>query len=108
MTQDIIKALEEAGAPAREFWENDLEMALENTFIRSCQDGFMNEWIGRRTGRQINVLCANLGIDGTDSVRQKKNALHSPGNGQLLPYLLVDQFAKYKPKWPLSILRKAY
>jgi hypothetical protein len=98
MTQDITKSLEEVGAPAREFWENDLEMALENTFIRSGQDGFMNEWIGRRTGRQINVLCANLGIDGTSSVRQKKNSLHSPSNGQLLPYLFVDQFAKYKSK----------
>jgi hypothetical protein len=31
MAQDIKKTLEEAGAPAREFWENDLEMALENT-----------------------------------------------------------------------------
>jgi hypothetical protein len=98
MAQDIKKTLEEAGAPAREFWENDLEMALENTFMRSGQDGFMNDWIGRRTGRQINVLCANLGIDGTDSIRQKKNSLQSPSSAGLLPYLLVDQFAKYKSK----------
>jgi len=98
MTRDIMKTLEESGAPAREFWENDLEMALEHVLVRSSQDGFIDEWIGRRTGRQISVLCANLGVDGTGSVRQRKNALRSSGNDDLLPYLLVDQFAKYKSK----------
>ena len=98
MAQDIMKSLEESGAPAREFWEDDLEMALEHVLVRSGQDGFMDEWIGRRTGRQISVLCANLGVDGTGSVRQRKNALRSSGNDDLLPYLLVDQFAKYKSK----------
>lgn len=57
------------------------------------------ERLDRATNRrQTNVLCANLGIDGTDSIRQKKNALQSPSSAGLLPYLLVDQFAKYKSK----------
>jgi len=98
MTQDIKRALEESGAPAREFWENDLEMALEHVLVRSSQDGFIDEWIGRRTGRQISVLCENIGVDGTGSVRRKKDALRSFGNSALIPYLLVDQFAKYKSK----------
>jgi len=98
MAEDIMKSLEESGAPAREFWENDLEMALEHVLVRSSQDGFIDEWIGRRTGRQISVLCENISIDGTGSVRRKKDTLRSSGNSDLLPYLLVDQFAKYKSK----------
>jgi len=53
MTEGIIKSLEGSGAPAREFWESDLEMALDHILVQSGQDGFIDEWIGRRTGRQI-------------------------------------------------------
>ena len=98
MTEGIMKSLEGSGAPARDFWESDLEMALDHILEQSGQDGFIDEWIGRRTGRQISVLCNNIGIDGASSVRQKKDALRTFGNSALLPYFLVDQFAKYKSK----------
>lgn len=45
-----MKSLEGSGAPAREFWESDLEMALDHILEQSGQDGFIDEWIGRRTG----------------------------------------------------------
>ena len=98
MTQDIVKSLEKAGAPARDFWENDLEMAIANVLARSSEDGFLDEWIKKRNGRQLSVLCENLGFDDEISVRQRKDALRISGNGVLLPYLLVEQFAKYKSK----------
>ena len=53
-----MKSLEGSGAPAREFWESDLEMALDHILEQSGQDGFIDEWIGRRTGRwKTQVKC---------------------------------------------------
>lgn len=97
MTQTFAEVMERLGAPPPAFWENDLEMGLEHFFARSRRDGFMDEWVSRRTGRQVNVLCMNLGLDGAGSVRSKKDSLRSCDD-ELLPYLLVDQFAKYKSK----------
>ena len=98
MTLFTMDSLEEAGSAAREFWEDDLETALEPLLARARRNGAMDEWIGKRTGRQVNVLCANLGTDGTVSVREKKNVLRSTSDDDLVPYLLVDQFAKFKSK----------
>ena len=98
MTAFTMASLEEAGSAAREFWEDDLETALEPLLARARRNVAMDEWIGKRTGRQVNVLCANLGTDGTVSVREKKNVLRSTSHDDLVPYLLVDQFAKFKSK----------
>ncbi len=98
MTLFTMDSLQEAGSAAREFWEDDLETALEPLFARARRNGAMDEWIGKRTGRQVNVLCANLGTDGTVSVREKKNVLRATSDDDLVPYLLVDQFAKFKSK----------
>ncbi|MDP8241340.1 MAG: hypothetical protein P9X24_19810 [Candidatus Hatepunaea meridiana] len=97
MTQTFDLAIEPLGEPPLTFWENDLEMGLEDFFARSRQDGFVADWVNRRTGRQVNLLCMNLGLDGTGSVQYKKDRLRSCKD-ELLSYLLVDQFAKYKSK----------
>ena len=98
MTQFTLEALEEAGSAVRAFWEDDLEMTLEGILACVRENGAMDEWVGKRTGRQVNVLCANLSADGNGSVREKKNLLRSTGHDDLVPYLLVDQFSKFKSK----------
>ena len=98
MTQFTMVSLEEAGSAAREFWEDDLEMALDPILARIRENGVMDQWVGRRTGRQASVLCANLGIDGDGSVRERKNDLRATSGDDLVPYLLVDQFSKFKSK----------
>lgn len=98
MTPFTMNVLEEAGSAAREFWEDDLETALDPILARGRRDGAMEEWIGNRTGRQVNILCANLGRDENGPVREKKNVLRSTSPDDLLPYLLVDRFSKFKSK----------
>ena len=98
MTVFTMDSLEEAGSAAREFWEDDLETALEPILAHARRNGAIEEWIGKRTGRQVNILCANLGTDGNCSVREKKNVLRSTSHDDLVPYLLVDQFSKFKSK----------
>ena len=98
MTAFTMDSLEETGSAAREFWEDDLQTALEPLLASARRNDAMDEWIGKRTGRQVSVLCANLGTDGTVSVREKKNVLRSTSHDDLVPYLLVDQFAKFKSK----------
>ena len=97
MTHTVDLAVECSDDPPPAFWENDLEMGLEDFFVRSRRDGFIDDWVNRCTGRQVNVLCINLDLDGTGSVQCKKDRLRS-NNDKLQPYLLVDQFAKYKSK----------
>ena len=97
MTQTFDSAMGHLSEPPSAFWENDLEMGLEDFFARSRQDDFIDDWINRCTGRQLNVLCVNLGLDGTGSVQSKKERLQSCSD-KLQSYLLVDQFAKYKSK----------
>lgn len=97
MSTGHVESVLRAEAPPREFWESDLEMALDLVLARTEQDGFRDEWVSRRTGRQADVLCLNLGLDGTGSARRKKELLRSCGD-ELLPYILVDQFGKYKSK----------
>jgi len=97
MTHTIDSAVEHSDEPTSAFWENDLEMGLDDFLARSKQDGFMDDWISHRTGRQVNALCINLSLDSTGSVQRKKERLQSY-NDKLQPYLLVDQFAKYKSK----------
>ncbi len=62
------------------------------------QERFLEKWIKGCTGRQIEILCKNLGINGAETIRQKKDYLYLTGDQRLLPYLLVDQFAKFKSK----------
>jgi len=97
MTGALPVSKEHPHLPPPGFWEDDLEMATERLQAEAADDGFIEAWIGKRTGRQASVLCRNLGLGGADSTRQQKELLRSC-NGDLLPYVLVDQFAKYKSK----------
>ena len=97
MREGYVEGTLRSEGPRRTFWENDLEMALEPVLERAGRDGFRDEWVRRRTGRQVDVLCMSLGLDGTGSVRRKKDGLRSCGD-DLMPYVFVDQFAKYKSK----------
>jgi len=97
MTGALPNSTEHHDVPPEEFWENDLEMATERLRGKAAEDGFLDEWVGARTGRQAGVLCRNLGLGGTGSTRTQKELLRSC-NGDLLPYVLVEHFAKYKSK----------
>ncbi len=98
MGDDFMKSLEAASAPPREFWENDLEMAHDHLFSLCRQDGHLGKWIRKCTGRQIDILCKNLGILEQDSVRQKKDCLYVARHEMLFPYVLVDEFSRFKSK----------
>ena len=73
-------------------------MALEPILRTVRENGALDEWVGKRTGRQASVLCASLGVDGNGSVRAMKDVLRSARDDDLMPYLLVEQFSKYKSK----------
>ena len=98
MMQFTVDSLAEAGSAAREFWEDDLEMALEPILTSVRENGAMDEWVDKRTGRQVDVLCANLGLGVNSSVREKKSELRGAGDDDLVAYVLVDQFSKFKSK----------
>ena len=97
MTESPGEPVGHPEAPPPAFWENELEMATERLRVRAEEDGFIDDWIGRRTGRQVRVLCRNLGLDGATSVKKQKEALRSC-ESELLPYVLVGEFAKYKSR----------
>lgn len=104
-TDDLIEQLEAAGVPGRKFWEDDLEMAMAPVLGRALENGHVAEWIGKRPGRQVSMLCRLLGVDEDASVRKQKAALQDLDD-EALPYLLVDQFAKYKSKVAVIELAK--
>jgi len=97
MTQELIEALERLGAPSRNFWENDLEMGLDDHLFFWRRESFPEEWVGQLKGRQVKVLCMNLELDGEGSVQHNKDTLRRREE-ELLPYFLVDRFSKYKSK----------
>lgn len=95
--QELMDQLERSGVPKKEFWENDLEMAVEPVLRSATEDGFLMDWLGKRQGRQISMLCRALEIDEDGSGQKKKSLLRELGR-KSMPYLLVEQFAKYKSK----------
>jgi hypothetical protein len=105
MATDLVERLERLGVPGRKFWEDDLEMAMDPVLRPALEDGFLGEWIGKRPGRQVAVLCRKTGIDENGSVRKMKSALRARED-DLLPYLLVEHFAKHKSKVAVAELAK--
>ncbi|MEO5334396.1 MAG: hypothetical protein H7839_20465 [Magnetococcus sp. YQC-5] len=95
--QTILERMEQVGAPPPEFWENDLEMGLGQIIPLLKDPSTMEEWTNRLTGRQINVLCESLGIACDETLRNKRSALKAH-DGSLIPYRLVEHFAKFKSK----------
>jgi len=104
-TQKRTQRLERAGISNRKFWEDDLEMGVDSILRSAENDGFAEKWIGQRTGRQVTTLCRCLGIKADGSTQKKKEALLAGSDG-LLPYLLVEQFAKFKSRVAIIDLSK--
>lgn len=84
-------------SPPSEFWEDDLEMPLDHVLRTVNDDGFRNEWVEKRTGRQLTVLCNALGVDHAASTRKKRAAIEA-GDGSLDPFVLVERFSQFKSK----------
>lgn len=72
-------------------------MPTEHILRATRQEGFLEEWIDRRTGRQAAILCSALRLNGSGSTGEKKEALREAGT-TLHPYFLVDHFSQYKSK----------
>ena len=94
---EFTERLQEVGAPERRFWESELEIGYDHALRPAMDEGFMNEWLDRRSGRQINMLTRGMGQRSPGSVRAQKGRLRN-SNGDLLPYLLVQEFSKFKSK----------
>jgi hypothetical protein len=83
--------------PPREFWESELEVAHDHVIRESRRDGFWDEWLAGRSLRQAELIAGGLGLAAPDPGRRRRRkpdlARHV---GRLVPYLLVQEFAKFK------------
>ena len=85
-------------ARGREFWTNELEVAYDQIKEQAGQPGFMQNWISKRSGRQLDVLRNNMSRDANSKRGERnKEGLQSKVH-ELLPYVLVQEFAKFKSK----------
>jgi len=85
-----------AGMP-RDFWENELEMPLEYIMRQINDPDYLPNWIAKRTGRQLSVLCEAHGMDSNGSAQKKKKAV-AQCDSDLQPYILADRFASKKSR----------
>ena len=97
MPESLEENLVRLSAPPPEFWEDDLELGLDYVLADVKRDGFTEQWVNKCTGRQINMICTCLDTGSTGSVVRKKEHLCTCED-RLLPFVLVDQYAKYKSK----------
>jgi hypothetical protein len=95
--EDLIALMEEIDAPPPNFWENELELGLDYILFRARHNNFIEDWIRKLNGRQLKILCNHWGIDGNESLNDRKNDLTSRKE-ELYPYYLVNQFSKSKSK----------
>lgn len=82
-------------SPSERFWTDDLEIHIRHVQQELSSD-ILDEWVNKRTGRQLGVLAAAFGLRGMTK-RKEKEAIRAL-DGELLPYLLVDRFAQFKSK----------
>lgn len=83
---------------SREFWENELEVAYDQVVEQIGQPDFVQAWLDKKNGRQIDILLMNMGRESRPGrVKGKKDELR-PDADELLPYVLVQEFAKFKSK----------
>ncbi len=90
----------------RGFWEDELELSVDEPLARAGSPDHMRAWIASRTGRQVNVLCRCLGIAAAQKPRARKASLQDC-NGGLVPYYLVDCFARHKGRFAITDLALA-
>lgn len=88
-------------APSSEFWEDDLEVPLDQIQDRIAGNGCQQQWIASRTGRQLAVLCRALGVTDATRIKDQRTAL-AKCNGQLIPFLLTDHFAHRKGSFAIA------
>lgn len=81
--------------PPERFWTHDLELHVEHVRRHMDSDG-LDDWVSKRTGRQLAILCDAFRLDGT-STQKKRDAVRALDGG-LEPYVLVDQFSHFKSK----------
>jgi len=94
MSQHLSTMLEQAGAPPREFWEQELEIPAAQIAVQAVTPGFLTRWVGARPNRQAKLLRRLLAFGGLKPSHERAAPVH--GYVAVVPYLLVHEFAKYK------------
>lgn len=95
MRAKFNETMTKVGAPPIEFWENDLELGIEDILRRIEGNGILGEWVQSLDKRRTSVLCQNLGLNQGNGLDDRRAAL-SECNGTLTPYLLVAHFGRGK------------
>jgi hypothetical protein len=90
----------------REYWTNELEVPYDQVLDRAAQAGFIDAWLQKKNGRQIDVLRWALGVNGDPGKLKQKKQSVEPNKDELFPYVLVQEFAKAKSKLAISELAK--
>jgi len=98
------ETMTKVGAPPAEFWENDLELGVEDILRRIAENGYLAEWAQGLDKRRTSVLCKNLGLKG-GGLDERRAAL-AGRNGTLTPYLLVAHFSRGKSHAAIEELAK--
>jgi hypothetical protein len=94
----LLARLEHQGLPERRFWVDDLVIDVRDVLRPALEEvGHIEGWVSKRTGYQTAVLCRHFGVDGDLSVQKQRPVLIERGEA-LLPYFLVERFAKGKAK----------
>ena len=83
------------GSPPREFWEDDLEMPIEQVLAEAESDEFMQKWLDKRTGPQVRMLRNLIHLAPDTSVRAGRTELQERLD-ELRRFVPVAQFAKNK------------
>ena len=75
--------MREVGAPLADFWENDLELRLEDILRRLDTNGHLAEWAGSLNGARAAFLGRSLGLDTEDSIHDQARGVSCQGNYRL-------------------------
>ncbi len=82
----------------RKFWANELEVAYDQVVEQVGQPGFAQAWLDKRNGRQLEMIRKNMGREAKAGRIKRKKDESRPKPETLLPYVLVQEFAKFKSK----------
>lgn len=81
--------------PPASFWTDDLGLNVTELVERLREK--RADWIGNRNGRQLKIICEALAIEG-ERLPERRAALDESDDDVLLPFFLVDQFARFKSR----------
>jgi hypothetical protein len=93
------------GDITRDFWENELELSIQESLRHAEDPEELRAWVDCRNGRQLDVLCRILNLAAA-RIKDKRAALASC-DGQLATFYLTDQFARHKGKFAIADLAVA-